>query len=266
VSGARGCVADPSGCGYPDASNTGASGSLTASGSITSTTDGQVIKNLFVTGYIKVTSANVVIENVKVVGGDMFGAIDTQGATGHTTVSDVTLIASVSQLAGMTVRDTTIERANISGGQDGIDLWGGLGDHNVVEDSYIHDLSRSAADDSHDDTLQTSGGTETFIHNTLLPFNGSDPMNSCLQIGALQGNLGSLTFSSNLCDGGNYSLNANSSGIGAVLKGSVLTAGPLTYTNNRFGSDYRFGVQIHLGSPFHTTWTGNIDDTTGNGV
>jgi hypothetical protein len=253
------CLKTPSACGWPDATNTGAHGTLTASGSITSTTDGQVIRNLNVTGFIKVTSANVIIENVKVTGGDALGGIDLHQATGHTTISDVTVIVTPSQTAAMTIHDATVIRADLSGGQDGIDAWGGGGANpfNVVQDSYIHGLQRSST--SHDDTLQTSGGDETFVHNTLIPFTAGDPMNSCLQIGALQGDLAQLTFTGNLCDGGNYSINANNSGIPATHK-----AGPLTFTNNRFGTDYRYGIKTHIGSPFVTTWTGNTLDTDGS--
>ena len=257
----KGCLAKPSACGYPDATNTGARGTLTPSGTIKSTTDGQVIKNLDITGYIQVTSANVTIENVRITGGNLFGAIDLHNATGHTTITDVTVISTSAQLAGMTIRNATITRANISGGQDGIDAWGGLGP-NVVRDSYIHNLGRNTAIDSHDDTIQTSGGDETFTHNTLLPFDGTDPMNSCLQIGDLQGSLSQLTFSNNLCDGGNYSINANANNV----KLGKVTAGPLTFAGNRFGRDYRYGVKTNLGSPFSTSWSGNVDDATGNAV
>ena len=207
------------------------------------------------------TSANVTIENVRITGGNQFGAIDLHAATGHTTITDVTILSSSVQLAGMTIRNATISRANISGGQDGIDAWGGLGP-NVVRDSYIHDLGRNTAIDSHDDAIQTSGGNETFTHNTLLPFDGTDPMNSCLQIGDLQGSLSQLTFSNNLCDGGNYSINANSSS----LRQGKVTAGPLTFAGNRFGRDYRYGIKTNIDSPFRTTWSNNIDDVTGDGV
>jgi len=132
----------------------------------------------------------------------------------------------------------------------------------VVQDSSIHNLGRNVAIDSHDDTIQTSGGDETFRHNTLLPYDGTDPMNSCLQIGDLQGSLSQLTFANNLCDGGNYSINANANNV----KLGKVTAGPLTFIGNRFGRDYRYGVKTNLGSPFHTSWSSNVDDATGNSV
>jgi hypothetical protein len=200
----------------------------------------------------------VVIRNVKIEGG-CNASLDTSTATGHTTITDVTVFATSGQSAAVILRDATIIRANLTGGQDGIDAWGGLGNHDVVQDTYIHNLTRSST--SHDDTLQVSGGDQTFTHNTLLPFDGTDPMNACLQIGALQGDLAQLTFAGNLCDGGNYSINANNTNVGGTI-----TAGPLHFTNNRFGTDYRYGTQTHLGAPFTTTWSGNIDDATGNAV
>jgi hypothetical protein len=253
----KNCLAKPTVCGFPDASTTGFRGPLKATDSISTTTDGQVIKNVEIHGFIKVTSANVTIENVRIVGGAQLGAIDLHLATGHTTITDVTIVATSDQLAGMTLRNATVTRADISGSQDGIDSWGGPG-ATVVQDSYIHDLNRNRAIDSHDDTLQISGGNQTFKHNTLLPYDGIDPMNSCLQIGDLQGDLVQLTFADNLCNGGNYSVNANANNV----KAGKVTAGPLTFTANRFGRDYRYGVKIHIGSPFHVTWSHNVDDLT----
>jgi hypothetical protein len=129
-----------------------------------------------------------------------------------------------------------------------------------VQDSYVHDLTRASG--SHDDTIQITSGAATFQHNTLLAFNGSDPMNSCLQVGDLAGNVPQLTFANNLCDGGNYSINAN----GTSTAAGKVTAGLFTFSGNRFGRDYRYGVKANIGSPFHATWSGNIDDATGNAL
>lgn len=251
------CLSQPIACGFPDASTTGARGRLKAVDSISNTTDGQVIKNVEIHGFVKVTSANVTIENVRIIGGSQLGAIDLHLATGHTTISDVTIVATSDQLAGMTLRNATVTRADISGSQDGIDSWGGPGP-TIVEDSYIHNLNRNRAIDSHDDTLQVSGGDQTFKHNTLLPYDGNDPMNSCLQIGDLQGDLVQLTFADNLCNGGNYSINANANNV----KAGKVTAGPLTFIGNRFGRNYRYGVKLHLGAPFNASWSHNVDDLT----
>ncbi|MGH8890411.1 MAG: hypothetical protein ACRDV3_11755, partial [Acidothermaceae bacterium] len=91
TSSTTGCVPHPSSCGYPDASNTGAHGTLTPSGPIDSTTDGEVIANLAVSGHITVTSANVTIKNVRIVGDNSLAAIDAHGATGPVTIDHVTI-------------------------------------------------------------------------------------------------------------------------------------------------------------------------------
>jgi hypothetical protein len=261
TSSAKGCLAKPSTCGYPDASNTGSHGTLTVhAGKYVTSHDGEVVKNLEIQGCLQVVTANVVIDNVQIDGGCLW-SLDMQNATGPTTVTDTTVKAGSGQLAAVVMRGTTLLRVQIIGGQDGIEAWGGIGP-NVVRDSYVHNLSRNDAIDSHDDAIQTSGGDETFTHNTLLPFDGTDPMNSCLQIGDLQGNLSRLTFSNNLCDGGNYSINANANNV----KAGKVTAGPMTFSGNRFGQDYRYGVKANLDAPFTVTWSGNLDDASGKGI
>ena len=61
------CYSSPHTCGYPDATNTGASGTLTPSGSITVSTNGAVVKDKEITGKITINASNVTIENVKIV-------------------------------------------------------------------------------------------------------------------------------------------------------------------------------------------------------
>ena len=56
----------PSAGGYPNAANTGPSGALTPSGSITTSSSGQVIQNLDINGSIRVQHNNVTIRNVRI--------------------------------------------------------------------------------------------------------------------------------------------------------------------------------------------------------
>ncbi len=60
------CFALPSSCGYPDATNTGPTGTLTASGSITASTAGEIIENRDITGSITVNADNVTIKNDRI--------------------------------------------------------------------------------------------------------------------------------------------------------------------------------------------------------
>ena len=62
------CFSVPSSCGYPDATNTGPTGSLTPSGSINVTTDGKVLENLDITGQVRISADNVTIKNSRITG------------------------------------------------------------------------------------------------------------------------------------------------------------------------------------------------------
>lgn len=247
-----GCVSNPGACGYPDATSAGARGALAKhAGSLTTDHDGQVVQGLDVEGCLKVVNADVVIKNVLVEGG-CARSLDLSNATGHTTVTDVTVRATASQASAVVLRNATLTRVDVSGGNDGIDVWGG---DVSIADSFVHDLSR--ADGSHDDAVQVTGGGDVLVkHSTLLARVGSDPMNACVQLGTLTGKLGSFAMSDSLCDGGNYSVNANTSA------GSF---GPVSFVGNRFGAGYRYGVKANLG-PLDLTWSGNLDDATGKPV
>jgi len=261
-SSTTGCVAHPSSCGYPDATNTGASGTLTPSGPINSTTDGEVIANLAVSGHITVTSANVTIKNVRIVGDNGLAAIDAHAATGPLTIDHVTIsypqgVYPISAGAIWGGNALTVTASDISGSPDGIDA---SGRSVLIQDNWIHNLQYNAAKATHDDDIQTLGGDVTIRHNTL---DATAPAsNSCLQIGNLLGSLSQLTFANNLCNGGGYSINANPAN---VLSG-VVKAGTLTFVGNRFGTAYRYGVSAHLVAPFVVVWNSNVDDATGAAV
>ena len=65
---ASNCFTAPHACGYPDATNTGPSGSLTPSGSINVTTNGRVLENLDITGNVRINADNVTIKNSRITG------------------------------------------------------------------------------------------------------------------------------------------------------------------------------------------------------
>ncbi|HEY0869890.1 MAG TPA: hypothetical protein VGD55_05810, partial [Acidothermaceae bacterium] len=152
----------------------------------------------------------------------------------------------------------TVTGLNAAGGNDVFDTWGGT---TTIVDSYLHDPTRNVAGTSHDDDFQLTGGTATLTHDTLIAPIAAQA-NSCIQLGDLSGSSNGVTLANSLCDGGNYSINANGT---AVTSGTV-TCGQLVFTGDRFGTDYRYGVKTNLGAPFTTTWSGNVDDTTGNPV
>jgi hypothetical protein len=123
------CLANPSGCGYPDATNTGTTGSLTAiNGDLHTTTDGQTIQNVDIHGTLFIDNSNVTISNVKVESpsGDWdievgYSATATHPLTGIV-VQDCTLDGALK--AGGGIEDPlgyatwTVKRCNISNGEN----------------------------------------------------------------------------------------------------------------------------------------------------
>ena len=214
-----------------------------------------VIKDLDIKGCLTITGSATVTD-VLVEGGCGGRSLDIR-AGGVVTVTDSTIRATASQPSAIVADHgtTTLLRVDVGGGNDGIDIWSG---DFTMQDSYVHDLLRAPG--SHNDAVQVLGGHVILMtHDTLLAYNAADddPMNACVQTGALNANgLGTMTFTGGYCDGGNYSFNANGSAGG----------GTLVITNNRIGDDYRYGPQANLGSPFRTTWTNNVDDATGQPV
>lgn len=258
---ATGCLATPSACGYPDATNTGASGALTVyAGKFVTSSDGQVVENLDIQGCLQVKNAGVIVRNVRIEGGCTY-SLDTTNATGATTITDTTVFATSGQAASAALRDVDATRLDISGGNDIAKLWGTT----TLADSYLHDATRTTT--SHDDVIQiVSGGPYEISHDTLLAYTGGtagqwadgigDPMNAVLQVGTLNGALDVITFADNLCDGGNYSINGGD-------PPAFPMATPI-YRDNRFGSDVRYGIKTHM--PAGAEWSGNVADDTGEPV
>lgn len=255
------CGAQLAACGYPDASTTGAHGTLTVHvGKYVTSKDGEVVKDLDIQGCLQVVNANVVVEDVKVEGGCTY-SLDTHTATGPTSISDVTVLATGSQAAAAYLKDVTATRLDVSGGNDLVKAAGAT----TLTDSYLHDATRISG--SHDDVIQiVSGGPYTFDHDVLLAYTGGtegqwaagvgDPMNACIQIGALNADIAGLALTNSLCDGGNYSINGGDGG-GYVVKGE-------TFTGDRWGPDYRYGV--HRGLSAGAIWSGNVLDATGSAI
>ena len=68
------CFSQPSSCAFPDATNTGPSGALTASDGMTLSTSGQTVENLDITGQVRISASNVTIKNSRITGTQAGGA------------------------------------------------------------------------------------------------------------------------------------------------------------------------------------------------
>ncbi|MGW0431293.1 hypothetical protein ACWDV4_01895 [Micromonospora sp. NPDC003197] len=216
--------------GFPGPDNTGVpeGTTLRPSGSLTISKDGQVVSGLNISGCIVVTAKNVVIRKSRITCSSQY-SIKTTGAK-NLLVEDVEINGMGRNSAAVCCSDYTLRRLNISNVIDGPRL----ADNTVVEDSWIHHLTRVSG--SHNDTLQTTGATNIVVRgNSLESYNPvtKDPLNACLMIGSTTGPLVSnLVFEQNYCNGGNYSI-----GIRADLQASNIKI-----RSNVYGRDCRFGI------------------------
>jgi len=179
------CFASPGKCGYPDPNfnnNTGATSvgsttacaSLTASGSVTASTNGQTIQNLNITGGIAVNAPNVTINNVCVKdpnGGSGELAITIEsGSTNllieHTTVAGAsstnaldTGIWNASNISSVTANNVYIYNA--------AEDWHGSG---TVTNSYMQ--AGATYSGSHNEDIYLSDTSITLTHDTLLNSTG----------------------------------------------------------------------------------------------
>jgi hypothetical protein len=113
---------------WPDASNTGAKGTLAKqSGDLTITTAGTTLQNVDIAGTVTVRADNVTLKNVKVSSGG-FWVVYNYGK--NLTVTDATLTGTADTQASLAGDNITATRVNISGAGDGAKLG-----HNTILNS-----------------------------------------------------------------------------------------------------------------------------------
>ncbi len=249
---------DPVPTGWPDASNTGAKGTLTTSGGITTNAHGQVIENKSVTGQIIVKHNNVIIRNCKVTeNNDVCIYVEGDDCL----IEDCTLYGGTGGGArGIWFEGTSqtganrgkVLRCNISGYEDGIVL--GTGSYHVIKDNYFHHpIDFRVSGDPHIDGIQLHGGSgnySTIEHNNI---DGYPEVSSSLTMGnrtAGQGAIG-VIVNNNRMIGGTSIL---------YLEGS--DSRDCRITNNRMArsifNNYFSGTGIDT-----AFYSNNVDDITG---
>lgn len=198
---------------FPDASNTGVvdESALRPSASVTSTHDGQVIENLEVTGAIQVKHDNVTVRNVRVLGTGLYGI-----SVPHTLHDAVTgLLIEDVEIAGVSGDRSaglvhygrwTARRVNVHGYEDAVKM----GTGQVLEDSYLHGLHKTAT--SHNDGLQIQSGHGSVVR-------GNSIVNDYTQTSAimLQTNFGAIDnwlIEGNRFHGGGYTMYLEDKGNG----------------------------------------------------
>ena len=246
------CVASPSACGYPDASNTGvqANRSLTDHrGNYRVTEAGSVVSDLRIYGSLYIEADDVIVRNVEVICSQSWWIIRDQGR--RTTIEDVTLTVDRSNSSnycqyGIAGGDAvTIQRADISYTPNGLIFNGGSA---TVKNNWIHDQRAYPGRDDHVDAAQLNGGGPgpyVFVNNHL---SVPEAQTGCLALFADFGSIRNVVVDRNLFDGAGYS-----------FYGGTDSATNVRVTNNVFGKTYfprggHFGPVAH----FNARGDGNV--------
>lgn len=251
---------------WPGPTNTGVpSGtSLTGSGTFTTSSDGQVVNALDITGNLIVQHSNVTINRCRVTApvtentGPIFVA-----SSAHGTLTILDSESDCSNAGGTTglffdanadPPDTTIRRSQFHRTENGLGIPAGLVFD--IQDSYIFDLN-PAGGDPHTDGIQTetNASNVTIKHNTIdMAGPGTGSNNSCLQINTT-GNTNWLIE--------NNKLLLNTTTGGATLRFPTTSpADNIRVRNNRLMQG-TFGYEIPGDHSTITEWSGNVRDDTG---
>jgi hypothetical protein len=180
---------------WPDASSTGVAVgvSLTNSGNVTSSSNGQIIEGLNVNGIITINQAGVTVRNCRL--DNIF--IKAPSCT----IEDCAVVGG-SWNSGINVLtgSATIRRCDISGADNGIWL---EANGCLIVDNYFHDLHGSP--DAHIDGLQIPASASS-VSNNLIRHNNFDlpsrSTNSCITMKDAT----NIDIDNNRLNGGTYSI------------------------------------------------------------
>ena len=244
--------------GWPDATNTGVppsvEGELRRVDDLVVTDDNAHYTRLDIEGCVDVKADNVEITESVIRCSRNGPAVRTFDGVKNLVLDQVEIdgLGKASTCVGFD--NVTISRSNLHDCNDGVDF----GSNVVIERSYIHDLARG--DDTHNDAVQTLGGSNDVIKDsTLEAYRAStdDLMNSAIQTGHLSSPLTNVLIQHNYLDGGNYTVNAGATSTnGLPIQGYV-------FKDNVFGRHFRYGPVQAVG-PGTTFDSSNVwaDDGT----
>jgi len=267
------CAPNPSACGYPDASNTGAAGTLTpvpagassgpgwhwdTRGWVTIDGAGAVFDGYAVNGDVDIAAANVTVSNSKVIGGGEFGV-----ALIHTTNATITHCT----IAGTNASSGRVNAAvkDVYGDSTGMEItgnniyWFSTGvqfNNGLIADNYIHDPGFITGD--HNNGTTSNAGSPNLLtirHNTIFNPGQTDAVSLFEDFGAQHNAL----VDNNLLAGGSYTI------YGGANAGGQPTSN-IKITNNRIAQTYfvnggYYGpIAAFDPAGAGNVWTGNVWD------
>lgn len=230
--------------GWPDSSNTGCKGTLTGSGNVTTSANGQIIENRNI-GVLTVLHSGVIVRNCRI----QYVLANGQGLT----VQDCTITGNgTKQQTGVGGEGSafTVIRCNISGCENGIYAPTG----SVIKDNYIHDFASPGNPDPHYDgiTQQGDGSNILIEHNSIVGVG----LSSCVFVKNDWGPISNVKVNNNRLIGGSYTVYSDAGGGGGGISG-------VEFTNNRLGG-WAYGPLYLDGNS--VVWTGNVRDDNGAAI
>ena len=246
---------------YPDQTNTGfiPGSTLTPSGSVNTSADGQLIQNLDISGGMSIDHNNVTVRNCRIrgtTGAHLIWVHDT--VTGTTQFIDCTvdgLNNTPNTFFLGSNGPVTILRCNIFGSENGVNI----GQNNVtVKDSYVHNLQTTGSD-PHYDVIEINSGCDNLLidHCTLVLDNQT--ATACVNynnfFGTPSPSNSLIIQNSKIIDGGAF----------PILADGRFQATPLsniTVQNNLIRKATSTGFFYFFPNVRNLTWTNNTDIDT----
>ena len=214
---------------FPDASTTGVrpGTTLRLSGSIATSSDGQVIEDLDIAGSVRVQHDDVTIRNVRVrSAGQAISILDNTGLV----VEDCELDGTGATDGASAIGDQnyTIRRCDVHHFGEGPRSNGQV----TIEGNWFHDFVDFVSQGAHQDVVQITSGYGTTIRGNSMVIDVAGA-NASIMIGSYQG--GDILVENNLLGGGGY---------------TAYCGGSNGYTNVRF-IDNRFSTAYYPRSGYH---------------
>lgn len=212
---------------FPNSSNTGvpAGVSLTSSGSITTSTNGQIIDSRDIAGTVTINHNNVTVSRSRIRGSGWQTVLVKPGVTG-TQFLDCEIDG---KNAGEINGSLSMSRCNVHN-INGIVP----GNYGVYSDNWIHDIYGANSSD-HTECFRLQGGqTGNVISHNTLDMTNSTGGTAVVFINAYWGNITNNKFDSNMMIGGGrygYSVYSTSNTSSGCSASSCVTSGT-EYTNN----------------------------------
>jgi len=188
---------------WPDATNTGPTGTLTASGSLTVSTNGTTVQNLHITGKLTINASNVTVRNCRITNTTERYVVQIQGGRTGILFEDTEIDGNLYATHGLVFNNYTMRRCNIHRCGDGLHI----GPNTTVEDTYVHTLAHNlfyvAA--PHYDCVQALGGSNIVLRRNNFVGRFRD-QTSAIIMSAFNNNLGNVLIENNRLANGGFTL------------------------------------------------------------